>query len=177
MFKPILSLLLQTYGSLNGWYEWSRLCRYEKCYFFQNLGKFAFFCFLNEMVSFWTRVPCRIVRARGNIFYGLFIYDLQLPEKFWISLKHDFYLIFFNAIFCLLQIALILAKKCHWLSLRHSDVGKSKLFTSNFIAFCSLIDRLQGCKVNIYSFFNAEDLLPVYLLHFIFVKMLTSFIP
>ena len=44
------------YDSKNAQYECSIVRKYEYCQFFSNLADFDNFCFLNEMVSIWTRV-------------------------------------------------------------------------------------------------------------------------
>ena len=56
------------YNSKNAQYECFIVSRYEYCNFFENLADFVNFCFLNEMVSIWTRVHCEVFHYFGCSF-------------------------------------------------------------------------------------------------------------
>ena len=56
VFIDTQRLSYDNYGSKNDRFGWPLNRRYEKCQIFANLNDFNFFCFLNETVSFWTRV-------------------------------------------------------------------------------------------------------------------------
>ena len=56
VFIDTQRLSYDNYGSKNDRFGWPLNRRYEKCKIFANLNDFNFFCFLNETVSFWTRV-------------------------------------------------------------------------------------------------------------------------
>ena len=57
------------YDSKNAQYECSIVRKYEYCQFFSNLADFDNFCFLNEMVSIWTRVQC----GCGRLLFSTFL--------------------------------------------------------------------------------------------------------
>ena len=60
VFIDTQRLSYDNYGSKNDRFGWPLNRRYEKCQIFANLNDFNFFCFLNETVSFWTRVQCQM---------------------------------------------------------------------------------------------------------------------